>query len=95
MRFIKNEIRENDMFCRIGGDEFTLVMVRSNEEAVIRKLENIRERFIVQKENRYHGSFSYGVVQINTSNQFLPLDNILECADKRMYEYKVSHKAQR
>lgn len=95
VRFIKNEIRENDMFCRIGGDEFTLVMVGSNEEAAIHKLENIRERFIVQKENRYHGSFSYGVVQINASNQFLPLDDILECADKRMYEYKVSHKAQR
>lgn len=95
VRFIKNEIRQNDMFCRIGGDEFALVMVGSKEEQVVRKLEDIRKRFIEKEENKYHGSFSYGVVEINESNQSLKLEEILNCADKKMYEYKIQHKAQR
>lgn len=95
VRFIKNEIRQNDIFCRLGGDEFALVMVGSKESQVIHKMEDIRKRFIIEKENKYHGSFSYGVVEINESNQSLKLEAILDCADKKMYEYKVEHKAQR
>ena len=95
VRFIKNEIREDDIFCRIGGDEFALVMVGSKERQVIYKLEDIRKRFMLEKENKYHGSFSYGVIEINESNAALKLEEILDCADKKMYQYKVSHKAQR
>lgn len=95
VRFIKNEIRSGDTFCRIGGDEFTLVMIGSNEKAVIHKLEDIRERFVNDISNKFKGSFSFGVVQITESNQNLPLQEILNCADQRMYEYKLEHKSQR
>ena len=70
-------------------------MVGSKERQVIYKLEDIRKRFMLEKENKYHGSFSYGVIEINESNAALKLEEILDCADKKMYQYKVSHKAQR
>lgn len=40
-RFIRNQLRTNDLFARYGGEEFVGVLLRGDNEGTIKKLENL------------------------------------------------------
>jgi diguanylate cyclase (GGDEF)-like protein len=83
--------------CRIGGDEFMLIipdvgfseaqdyMARISEE-----IEN--DEHLEGKDFRY--SISYGIVAVDENND-LPPSSILSIADEKMYEYKRARKKER
>lgn len=91
---ITRSFRKEDIFARIGGDEFCLILLNRLKEIAIRKLEKARTQFMEGKEE-YPGSFSYGIYEIDGAQESLTLDDIICQADARMYEYKRKNKEKR
>ncbi|MDD4363605.1 MAG: GGDEF domain-containing protein [Atribacterota bacterium] len=93
---IKNNIRESDIFCRMGGDEFLIIFPDSSEEAA----EGIWQRILTDfqminrtQECKYPMHVSHGIVEYRT-NRFpkgKEIDSLIETADKKMYQEKEQH----
>jgi diguanylate cyclase (GGDEF)-like protein len=77
-----------DTVYRIGGDEFTVIMERSETE-VKKCLERMEKVCADWKGQFINGiSISYGAA---STEEFSDLDSLLKAADRRMYEYKSSY----
>ncbi|MFT4106236.1 MAG: diguanylate cyclase [Lacrimispora sp.] len=80
--------------CRIGGDEFVLLVQNWTARAAQERMEDIRGRLNVA--NRESGmsfeySISYGVIEVAEDNLLSAVD-LLNAADEKMYEYKRAYK---
>ncbi len=92
---IKKELKKDDIFARIGGDEFVIILRDTTPEAATDKLASLFEKYkdYTIEYNVYHlpVSFSYGL-------SFFPNDSMVfevlsKIADMRMYEFKSQYKA--
>ena len=92
VELIKTNFRSEDTFARIGGDEFCLVLSGSIGELIERKMEEILRDFQTGDYAEYQCSFSYGVVNIEGSENHMSYDEILQKADEIMYECKRRNK---
>jgi len=97
VKLFKSTLREIDIICRMGGDEFLLIFPESSEEdsPLIRK--RIRKNLV--KLNRelkrpYKISFSMGFSCYNPDNP-QSMDELIRIADKKMYEEKSSKNKKR
>ena len=93
-KLFKFTLREVDIICRIGGDEFLLILPDTSPE----KAPQIRERIDknLEKLNRslnkpYKISFSIGLSCYNPSNP-LSIDELIRIADENMYKEKKRKK---
>ena len=91
---VKREIRKTDEMFRLGGDEFAIFMPGCSETVAIRQMKMARDNFIKDNLDKYEASFSYGVVSVN-ENEKRKVDDIIEEADKKMYEKKIENKKNR
>jgi|GEM_PF-3488708 len=87
-KYIKEVVRNTDILCRLGGDEFIILFPSSKKKSV----EDIIKRIVLNLENKsklkpYDISFSYGIVQVDSDNCWC-IDEIIQMADAKMYEYK-------
>ena len=82
---IKNSIREDDVFGRIGGEEFALVLNNCNKEIGIKVAEKIRK--IIEEDEKVIPTISLGLVT-NEDNNSYRLDKLLNLADKALYKAK-------
>ena len=74
----------DDIFARIGGDEFIVIMPKSNENTTkefIEKISKIMDNTI---------SFSYGIVEVSSENK-MTVEEIINIADIRMYTNKQNN----
>ena len=92
---IQKNFRSDDVFTRIGGDEFCLVLAGLHENLARRKLEEARAEFAENNRNVYPVSFSYGIYQIDGNSDDLTMEDIIRQADARMYDYKRENKEER
>ncbi|MCI9632373.1 MAG: diguanylate cyclase [Ruminococcus sp.] len=92
VELIKTNFRSEDTFARIGGDEFCLVLSGSIGELIERKMAEILRDFQTGDYAEYQCSFSYGVVNIEGSENHMSYDEILQKADEIMYECKRRNK---
>lgn len=92
---IKQSIRSTDVFTRMGGDEFCLILSDVQKPMIEKMLAEIRQHFIDENHNPYPVSFSYGVVSINGSDSSQSLEDIIKAADNAMYEHKMRMKKKR
>ena len=92
VELIKTNFRSEDTFARIGGDEFCLVLSGSIGELIERKMAEILRDFQSGDYAEYQCSFSYGVVNIEGSENHMSYDEILQKADEIMYECKRRNK---
>jgi len=88
VKLFKSTLREIDIICRMGGDEFLLVFPDSS----LKNISLIRERLdknlekLNQSLNRsYKISFSIGLSYYNPANP-QPVEKFIYLADQRMYE---------
>lgn len=91
---LKEEIREEDVLGRIGGDEFLIICPRTSEEDFVGIEKRIREK--TEKRNRTSGSpyrlsFSLGAIGMERSSLYT-VDRLVDEADKRMYARKREKK---
>ncbi len=89
----------SDTVVRFGGDEFLIVgEVEENDEMNIKEqIHTCREKALSISSNHhkpYPTSFSYGLIEVEADTD-LSLKEILDNADKRMYEFKKTMKKTR
>jgi diguanylate cyclase (GGDEF)-like protein len=89
---ITNIIRNSDIFCRVGGDEFIIVFYDCRMEQVKSVMKRVEED-LAHKSNNYPFplEMSTGIVE----HDFLrneDSDSLIERADKVMYEVKRKRK---
>ncbi|AOY77936.1 GGDEF domain-containing protein [Clostridium formicaceticum] len=94
---IKEEIREYDILCRLGGDEFLIIFPKCTSKNVEAIIDRIQKKINIQNEknqNPYSLSFSYGILQVDSQKE-PSVDALIELVDKKMYAHKQSFKKRR
>jgi len=91
---IKNKLDEEDIFFRIGGDEFIIVFSKKNNCQAENTWNEIKKQFEesnIREEFPYNIMASCGLFYFCTGMD-IDLDQIIEKADKMMYEEKQRFK---
>jgi len=86
------EMRAGDYACRMGGDEFLLILPHCTEGEAARLIERIEERLALVNSGLSKScalAFSYGLAQWAEGES---MDQLLELADTRMYAQKAKKK---
>ncbi|WP_339216396.1 diguanylate cyclase [Solibacillus sp. FSL W8-0372] len=88
--------RNEDIFCRYGGEEFVLIMPNTTKEAAYRVVERMRklvsEQHYIGNENVFEITASFGITEIDETNKHPKM--LLEQADRALYKAKVSGRNQ-
>ncbi|MCC0723058.1 GGDEF domain-containing protein [Clostridioides sp. ZZV14-6104] len=79
-----DNLRTEDIFARIGGDEFIVIMPQYSENITKEVMDKIRNTM----KNQI--SFSYGIVEVSSKNK-MTLEEIINTADIRMYTDKQNN----
>ncbi|MDD3251559.1 MAG: GGDEF domain-containing protein [Lachnospiraceae bacterium] len=87
---IRHSFRSTDVFARIGGDEFCLILSAATKHEAEIKLHRVLEYFV--KKNKKEYPVSYGIVEIHGKRDQMSLEEIVHQADERMYECKRVNK---
>ena len=85
--------RDTDTICRIGGDEFIVILPKCKEEVLEKKLYELNIN-LEKLSKKYEMSISYGVVYVDSDTKLLEQE-ILEQADEKMYKFKKFRKKER
>lgn len=89
---IQSAFRNTDVFARIGGDEFCIVLPNNHRESVEKKLDGLLHEFILENDKPYPRSFSYGLVEIKDWSGGQTIEEIIKRADTEMYKCKRINK---
>ncbi|MCD6173455.1 MAG: GGDEF domain-containing protein [Sulfurimonas sp.] len=93
--FIANQLKKTkEHVVRYGGDEFIILFNENiDSDTALLKLNEIRENIISRKlkagENSFRVSFSFGAYEFEQGDS---LANVIELADKNMYNDKIKIK---
>lgn len=88
-RVIAGTVREPDVVCRYGGEEFALILPETDERGAVRLLLRLRDR--VRQHLPHPISFSAGVAVAPTDGA--DAMQLLDAADRALYRAKASGKA--
>ena len=89
---VKKVLRNSDIFSRIGGDEFLIVLPNCVAKDAKIIAEKIKYEISVDFEAlKYDMDFSYGIAESNIENR-ADEDKIIKMADNRMYQHKIFKK---
>ncbi len=92
---VRKYIRVDDLFARIGGDEFCVVIPDCTKETAEEKFAEIFSDFNQEATHPYSKSFSFGMIDVPENHKDLKLENIMQRADDMMYAQKRQHQAMR
>lgn len=88
-----SSVRDSDMVCRYGGDEFMIIFKNCEEDTAEKIIARMYDK-LKELENKspkpYPLSFSYGIISFsNCSNSAINAADLLKQADQRMYQCKA------
>ncbi|WP_224981983.1 GGDEF domain-containing protein [Geomonas agri] len=84
---IRANLRATDIFARMGGDEFCILLPRCNEDGARNAMAKLRAQVMaVVEENRWAVSLSIGVITIG--DPACGAEDIIRKADELMYQVK-------
>jgi len=91
--FVKGHIRESDLFARLGGEEFIILMPKSDSNSAFNFVERLRKglschAISVNKEKSIHVGFSAGIASLTDFD--VSMDKLINRADLAVYEAKNS-----
>ncbi|MEH2349821.1 MAG: diguanylate cyclase [Nostoc sp.] len=88
-QILKQTFRESDIIARLGGDEFVIFVpiCSRNTDEFYPRLQASIDRYNQEHNYLYQLSISIGVTQC-TLNENVSLEQLIEEADKLMYEHK-------
>lgn len=81
--------RKQDIVCRIGGDEFAIILPEINQDEIDRIRNDIKTKSISEYVENVALSLAAGY-EIKTENQTGNLDEILKMAENQMYRHKLT-----
>ena len=91
---LKNAFRESDIIGRLGGDEFAILALSTGfdkPQLIIKRLNNLIDKYNERDKKPYKLSFSVGFVRYNPhTNQ--SLEELISIADDLMYLEKKRKK---
>lgn len=94
-KLISNSLREGDKLFRYGGEEFLVVLNRSNPTACTkvaeRILQGVRSNTLFYKEHEIKITLSIGAASLEEADTF---DSLIDRADKALYKAKTNGKDQ-
>ncbi len=82
----KQNLRDNDLVIRMGGDEFLILLRNCTENAATNIINRIKNKFL-KSSDEVVTTFSFGISQF--TNNF---DDTFKSADESMYDMKNMHK---
>ena len=88
-RITQECIRESDIGCRYGGDEFCIIFPRTGKKEAEQIVKRLIKKF--EKTERKGISFSIGIVDTGPED-FEDTDSLVKAADKLMYQSKRKSK---
>lgn len=92
---LRQSVRDTDIVCRYGGEEFAIICSGLNEEKAKEKAEQILKTIRNNKISKYtYVTISIGSITFNTGvdNGIKTIDDITNKADKALYEAKHTGK---
>lgn len=94
VNLIKDGIRETDIFARIGGDEFVVLLLKCPKDQADKKMERLYDTAAQLSHSAlpYDVSFSYGIIEVPSGCDELTADSIINSADSIMYQFKENSK---
>lgn len=91
---LKQTLGLNGFVGRMGGDEFIAIFLDTTEEE-LKDLWKKTEELLTENSKKldfpYQMSSSYGYA-VRKRGEYIPLNDLLQLADKRMYDYKIEQK---
>jgi diguanylate cyclase (GGDEF)-like protein/PAS domain S-box-containing protein len=87
---LKEIIRESDGLCRLGGDEFLLVLPEcdvTKADQVLKRIIKSLDEYNKRESKPYRISFSYGLVKYDFDEQ-PKIGSLIAKADMEMYKHK-------
>lgn len=90
---IKNNIKASDQLCRLGGDEFLIVLDNANitsAQQIWKRIQAEIDAYNAKQAKPYTISASVGLVEY-TPAKHASIDTLIDEADKKMYAAKQSH----
>lgn len=91
---LKEVLRESDNICRLGGDEFLMILPSCSRLDVQRVMNRAEEKLQDYNSNGvkpYKISLSYGFAEYGEGS-LAPVEALIEAADKEMYQMKQTTK---
>ncbi len=88
---MRKSFRESDVFARIGGDEFAVLLTNTKKQLaseIIFRFRKLVEAYNLQANRGYDIAFSVGLISMR-ANQGYSVDDLLREADVMMYEKKL------
>jgi two-component system cell cycle response regulator len=88
-RVLKETFRDSDIIARIGGDEFVVLFVSTDEnsEILVTRLQKNLKDYNARRLRRYRLSISVGTAQFDPDDP-ISIDQLLSKADTSMYAEK-------
>lgn len=90
-KLIKESVRESDVVARIGGDEFVVILPRTERQAALKVARRIKKRTAAHNSQFPHIPLSISV-GVGTASSPGRLREGLDEADRAMYRDKVQRK---
>lgn len=88
--FLKNNLRDSDIVCRLGGDEFLVICPNSSGEDAKKACQFLIEKYEEINANNplayWTVSLSIGVIEVTQKET--TADSMLQKADRAMYDAK-------
>jgi diguanylate cyclase (GGDEF)-like protein/putative nucleotidyltransferase with HDIG domain len=95
-KILSNFAGPNAIISRLGGDEFCILLESSKAdfESVVRRLDQLTCSVMADKElGPIIIGFSYGIAAATDSDKQINIENLLDLADKNMYQNKLLNKS--
>ncbi|MEW6586014.1 MAG: GGDEF domain-containing protein [Nitrospirota bacterium] len=92
---LRKHIRQSDVIARVGGDEFVALVVKTSEDlpqVLTDRLEKSCESYNEGKMSRFPLTLSIGAADYDPQDP-CSIDELLDRADRDMYEYKRKRKS--
>ena len=88
---MRKSFRDSDVFARIGGDEFAILLTNTEEglaDEIVARFRSLVEAYNAHTQRGYDITFSAGVVSMKPDRDS-SVDDLLREADVHMYEKKL------
>jgi diguanylate cyclase (GGDEF)-like protein/PAS domain S-box-containing protein len=93
---IKSSLRASDSMCRLGGDEFLVIMPECSRQKAQQRWRSIARKFVRlndRKDKPYPISVSHGFSEFSGHGEIPSINDFITVADEEMYRTKRSLKA--
>ncbi len=84
---IKNVCREQDIAARWGGDEFVILLPKTDKETAMNIVENIKAQYLHEEVGNLQVSVSFGWETKNNAEE--DISKVLKRAEDFMYDQKI------